>query len=837
MDSVLAAFDPFSFIIWAIITAGLSYAISALTAKVPKPDIQPPDAFNEPDVREGVSYPIVFGTVYIENPVIAWFGDIEVIPLIDHKTYNTGFNNKRMYYQVGTQYNAGIHFIICQGVTDGIKQIKNNDVVVWPTALDITAINVDGASEADIDEQSVFGGRYDGGGLVGTVSFLYGGSAQTQNDYLFEQLGATVPAYRGVTSAVVEGANIGNSPYLQGWKFLVKRTDILTDGSAQWYSAKAVINTYDLNPAHIIRECYTNTVWGLGISTALFDSTTWEAVADDLYDEGFGLSMKWEGEQNLHDFINDVLRHIQAKIYQDPTTGYIVLKLIRDDYVAGDLDEYDDSDIVLVNDFVRSTVYESVNAIEMTFWDRLYNKPIVIPDNDIASYTMQNNKQIFQSREYYGVMDSALAGQVIARDRMEIGSFPASMTIKVKRTMYSLRPGDVFKLTYPPLSLDEMIVRVIDINFGTLKDGTITMHCVEDIFSLSTILFAEVPDTAWDYPDLSPSESPAIKIIETPYYLVKSFINSDEYFDTIKDGTDGLALIMSAFANNSPDFELEFREDTGDSFVDKGTNVYTHTAILEENMSVNATQITLDISGFTLEDRDVVYATRVSRTGTVNYAVGIPIFIGNEILILTAIDFVNDTITVYRGAFDTVPETHSINDYIYFPTYFTTFMDENLIADGDTPGAKVYPNTPTGTLDSTTIINGDEFDSRLVRPYPPDDILINGSSFASSFSGQPTITWYDRDRTEINTIQYTGLHTASAEAGTTYVLKIYDEDNNLVRTEDPVTSPYEYAWEDEMDDCGLGSGDPLNTQLRFVLSSKRDGYDSFQSIDITVARV
>jgi len=829
--------ELFAYLFWAAVAAGLSYAISALTTKVPKQDEAPPNALTEPDVREGMPYPIIFGTCYIENPCIAWYGDIEIAPLVDHTTINTGFNNKRVYSTIGYEYRMGLHFILCQGSVDGIKQIKNNDTVIWPTAKDITAVNVDGASETEIDEPNVFGGRYSGGGVVGTVTFLYGDSAQARNSYLETQLGSDVSAYRGVTSVVLEHTNIGNSPYLQPWKFLVKRTDVLTDNSEQWYISKAVINTYDLNPAHILRECYTNTDWGFGISSGLFQSSVWEAFADDLYNEGFGLTMKWDREnQSLYDFVEDVKRHVDCKVYQDPVTGYIVPKLLRDDYVEDDLDIYDESDIVSINDNTTGVVYEGINTIEMSFWDRLFNTEIVVPDHDIASYTMQSSKRINQSVRYYGIMNKTLAGKVTARERMQIGSYPKIMILKTKRTMGTLRPGDVFKLSYAPLEIEEMVMRVEQINFGTLTNGQLTIKCIQDKFSIQTALFAEIPDTVWSNPDLSPSESPSIKVIETPYYLVKQFLSSDEYFDEVKDTTDGFVTVMAAFANNSPDFELEFRADAGDSFVDYGTNQYTHVAVLAENMLADAQQVTLDYSSITI-NQDVTFVNRISRVGTVNYVTAVPAFIGNEILFVTQINYTNSTITAYRGALDTVPETHSIGDYIYFPSYFTTFLDGILIPDGDIPGAKIYPNTPTGTLDSTSIINADEFDSRLVRPYPPDDIFINGSSFASSFSGQPTLSWYNRDRTNINEVQYTGLHTGSAEAGTTYKLEIYDETlTNLIRIVNPAISPYEYTWENEMDDCGLGSGDALNTQLRFVLTSIRDGYDSFQSIDITVQR-
>lgn len=71
----------------------------------------------------------------------------------------------------------------------------------------------------------------------------------------------------------------------------------------------------------------------------------------------------------------------------------------------------------------------------------------------------------------------------------------------------------------------------------------------------------------------------------------------------------------------------------------------------------------------------------------------------------------------------------------------------------------------------------------------------------------------------------------------TYTLRIYDEDNILVRTEPNLTgTSYTYTEANERSDCGLGPTDPLNTQLRFELWSVRDGYDSWQRYDLTLPR-
>jgi hypothetical protein len=197
-------------------------------------------------------------------------------------------------------------------------------------------------------------------------------------------------------------------------------------------------------------------------------------------------------------------------------------------------------------------------------------------------------------------------------------------------------------------------------------------------------------------------------------------------------------------------------------------------------------------------------------------------------------------VVLARGCLDTVPSVHTTDDRIWF-LGSVGHLASTKYTVADEPGVKFLPRTGEGVLDEAdaTAHNSDAFNSRMIRPYPPGNFKINSVSYPSSFTGQPTITWSHRNRTtQLTTIIEHSATGITPEAGTTYTLKIYDQSNNLVRTVSSISGlTYTYAWEDEMADCGLASGDALNTQLRFVLNSVRDGYDSWQSIDITVRRV
>lgn len=82
-------------------------------------------------------------------------------------------------------------------------------------------------------------------------------------------------------------------------------------------------NGPDMNPAHIIRECLTNRDWGLGYASVEIGSS-FTPAADTLYAEGFGLSLIWQQDSSIEDFIGSVLDHIDATLFIDRRTGHWV---------------------------------------------------------------------------------------------------------------------------------------------------------------------------------------------------------------------------------------------------------------------------------------------------------------------------------------------------------------------------------------------------------------------------------------------------------------------------------------------------------------------------------
>ena len=830
---------PFwSMVAWSAVSIGLSYIISQLMMEKPKTTSVEPDELTGPTVRQGTKFTINFGTNWIENPVVAWWGHTDVRSIVRSYKVKKWFSSKRYYNTIGHRYYVGMELIITQGQNDGIIQLKVGDQVVWPDETDETIWAADGSTGCVILLWDLFGGEESGGGVAGTLDFEYGNSTQPVNDYLAAVLKADMSAGRGLTRAIFQRVYIGTSPYPKQWKFLVKRTDILTDGSTQWYPLKAVINTYDLNPAHIIHECYTNSEWGFGYDAATdLDATSWTEAADALYDEEFGLSMKWEDQnQTLTEFIKDVLRHINGIIFQDPETGKIRIKLIRNDYVDGDLETFDESDIVSIENYVVDAVYENSNFLLLKYWDRQNNTPIVLPEYNLALLLMQDSKIVPVEMSFTGIANSATARAVTARERHEMSSFPYKMTIKAKRTMSDVLPGDVFKLSWNPLGIELMYVRVIAVNHGTLQEGILTFQCMQDMFRIENAVFATPPATGWTPPTNYPAAAPYRMLMEVPYWdLVID--NGVEDVAALDADTGFVLVAASKPSGDALDYEVLLCDDPTyasgilNTFTTDGRGTYTPTATILSDIPLNAEDVTVDL---------------ISAESLDNVVVGSYAVLGNEILKVLSVDTSNEQVELARGCLDTVPTAHSgadtytAGERIWFAGS-DAYLSGREFTDGDLPGVKILPRTSLGQLSDGAVYNPPTFDSRMNRPYPPGDFKVNSVSYPSTFSGQPTISWAHRDRTQqVTTIIEHSDAGIGPETSVTYTLTIYGEhgdSSGWLRTETGLTgTSYTYSEANEMLDSGLGSGEALNSWLRFVLKAVRGGYDSWQEYDITVTR-
>jgi hypothetical protein len=146
------------------------------------------------------------------------------------------------------------------------------------------------------------------------------------------------------------------------------------------YSAGFSVESFDMNPAHIIRECLTDKEWGMGYSEADIDDASFIAAADTLFDEQMGISILWQRENTIEAFVQDIIRHIDAALYVDRRTGKFVLKLIRDDYDPNALITLTPDNIERVENYKRPAFGDLVNSVTVIYDDCDDGRVLEVPE-------------------------------------------------------------------------------------------------------------------------------------------------------------------------------------------------------------------------------------------------------------------------------------------------------------------------------------------------------------------------------------------------------------------------------------------------------------------------
>ena len=900
---------------------------------------------------------------------------------------------------VGYKYYLGVHFGLWKGPIDRITQISVDQRTAWNLPTE------DASSQIYIDSPELFGGEAREGGVSGWVDIDYGESGQLQNDYLTSQLGTGIPAYRGITSAVLRQCYMGNNPYLKPWSFRGERIHTRQDGIEQWYDEKAEIpslkaywdgsegqevdfctlvdydvyatvsvnynvenyttegligatyddpngptlttitgadpddiylvrkteatgnaravamgwpqedgvdmytnrfvvtnaedestiywplvfdnfdpaysyarnqpdvvltgstkyklwflddilrggggldpagggafavqiltpsiegrtcfETYscnDMNPAHIIRECLTDPDWGMGYAEADIDDDAFMAAADALYQEVFGLSISWTREGPLIDFVNEILRHIDAVLYVDRTTGKFVLKLIRDDYVIDDLLVLNESNVASVSDASRPVIADLISSVTVTFYDRGTGE-----DGSIT----RHNQSVLQAQQggsgasvaYPAVTSAILADRLCLRDLTALSTPLLGCQIEVWRIAESLNIGDAFILTWPDLGIDAVVMRVQQMTLGDSEKQTIIIEALEDAFSLPALQDStgNIQSSIWTDP-LAGTVLPALPriVTEAPYYEMVREYGLGNVTDTLASDTDA-GYLLAAGGRQGTEINARLFVDAGAGYLETNPLDFCPVAFTVAALTPAATSITLTGE----VDIDLIEVGTLAQ-------------IDSELIRIDAVDTDSSDIvslTVGRGCLDTVPAEHAMGAAVVVWGYDWTGDGVQYTASEELDvimrpqlGANILP-VADAPIDTFTM------GSRAIRPYAPGDLKIDTVSYPPLisaggvfYSADHTLTWAHRDR-----LQQTGEiiedHTATnigPEAGTTYRLDVYaviDDDSEVALASFAGITGTSYT-------ISPSAIDPLpdnSVSVNFTVTAVRDGYDSWQS--------
>lgn len=619
---------------------------------------------------------------------------------------------------IGYQYFMGIHKIWCHGEIDSVEKIFVGE-------REILDSPVTSSQTIEINKPDLFGGKKKEGGIVGTLDIEFGEATQGKNAYL---LGFTkdtaIPAYRGVVGFVLNKMYLtAMSPVPKPWSATIKRIP-----AKAWYPAKADINNGSANGAHIIYETLTSAEWGLGNPPNTLDLTSFTKAADTLYSEGLGLSLMFSRQEEILGFLKIILQHVNGMLYTDKKTGLFTLKLMRDDYDSGLLEVLDENMIIELKSFDRSGYAEMVNEMVVVYRKRGARKTSSVTVQDLGSVQTQNGI-VSQTVNYEGIDTNQNASKIGLRDLRQQSTPLAQIQFITNRKGWKLNEGDVYKLSWPDLGIDQITIRIITVAHADLKSGKISVTAVEDVFSFPDTTYIEDQPTKWVEPVTAPVPVEEQKLINTPYYDYAIVGFDKETIEAVLSRAVMLAQRPPTLASSNYNLLLSYSDEL--DYIDNEEAEYTPTG---------KTGTALDYLDSSVSFTDVVDLEFVE--------VGKYAYINDEMILINSVVVSTKTITFGRGLFDTIPAKHPVGSIVFF----AQDNDKNSnseYAPFDTLYAKALPRTGAGLLlkgaaVSTSVL----LNERHLKVYPPANIKINltyyledivGSSVADiriSFSGR-----------------------------------------------------------------------------------------------------
>jgi len=670
-----------------------------------------------------------------------------------------------------------------------------------------------------VEAPTLFGGEDREGGIVGDFDIYRGSLLQTGNDYLQAKIGALLPGYRGICYVVARQVYVGTSAYLKLISFVVRRCPNQLGAPAEHANIGG-----DANPACMLYEILTDTKWGLGIATGLIDSQSFLGAALTLYQESFGLSMLVDSGAAGNDLLAEILRHVDGVIYTDPQTGLIKLRLARADYSPDDLPRYDETFGVRSCRLSRPSWDETKNIVKIRYVDRGANYlERIAQAQDLASVQARSGETSAEEFPFRGI-SNAVAAQKVAARTLKTTTYPlAAVELEISRAAWRLRPGDVFRLTWTPLGIVDMVVRVIRIATGELRDGVIKVDAVEDIFAVSWTGYTEPAASSWVDPIGSVGALLEPRLIECPYALV---VGADRLALAIAGNGSPAATGYQVFADLDGGSDYAFTQDV------TGT---TPTGVLlggagsgEVFWTDSVLRVTPGPGMISLEPPSV---GAFSAGGAV-------LLIDDEMIAWGNVSIDPDGTYVFtgcvRGVMDTVPARHAGGSRVWFISNGVGLVSNTALVSDFTLRAKLRAQNALA-LESLSAVSEISvvLNSRAQRPYAPTAVKVNGASYPVLIGGALAISWSHRNRLGSWIYDDAGA-TASPEATTTYNLRLYDNNNVLRKTYSGLTGTSQ-TWTTEDTDSGLGAG-VLNSRVRFELEAVVGALVSYQIIDFVVWR-
>lgn len=812
---------------------GWFYAITFVASLIymitRKPKVQDAEAsgledFSFPTAAER-PIPVVFGTCLVKGANVLWYGDLSNRPIIE----KTKQLFKTVKQTIGHKYFMGIQMGICHGPDAILREIRFGDDVVWSGVSkgdqDYYALGESDTGKIQIDKPEIFGGDEGGGGVSGTARFYNGSLNQRQNPYLAGVRGADrVSPLRSIAHIVLEKIYIGNTPSPKPVSFVISRYSGAPEeflGSTE--SPPEGEFTYDqvgpggldANPSYVIYEILTSKRFGAAIPKTMIDTESFKAAAFNLYTEQMGISMIIDSPATAADAINNILKIIQASLVKDRATGQLKLKLIRSDYELDDLFHLNERNIKRVSGYSRGSLDAAASEVKVSYTSRDfgYTQRTAIAQN----VGVRIHKGDVDSRAFSmpAVSRADLATQIAQRELVSLSGQLANCSVECNRSAASVEVGDVVLMSFAPLKIDRIAMRVIEVGLGEAGSKAVVLKLMQDIFSVSESVYNIGDERQWQKPVVEALDVENFCLIEAPVIFTDN-------------GSTRSLLVCAENPGNALDYTIAVRKGTEAEYTKYFKNSFTpllHLSMpLDEwvwkqgNLALNG-----DLSIFSsLSNQEVRDAQGILL---IDSAAGRE-WISYE-------NVVNGMLSeIHRGLFGSRPLAHPAGAKVWAVSEGCGVPDELPYMPDEWLSVKML----TGTQDKR--LAEEDATTRAVQivgandgPWLPGNFRVNGLE-GGQIVGDATLTWASRDGASGKLALY--YDETSVATDTRYQVRVYHKGDLIIGAGVGQTSATSWTFDNEREENELAPGE-LFTELDFEIRAIKGGHFS-ESLFLHITR-
>ena len=566
-----------------------------------------------------------------------------------------------------------------------------------------------------------------------TLNLTFGAGFQSQD--------GVTPAYRGFcyVTNYENRAYVGNTTTPEPWAITLRRTP----NPVGLTSGNEIVNSKDANPVNVLYIALTAKD-GFRFDPSTIDLTSFGTAGDTLAVEGNGFSMLIDNPEAIEALVQRVEQQIDGVLIRDESDKKWKIALARDDYTPGAQPELTVDNVLEVKSWTRGSWEATANQVRVSYNDAGddYKRTSALAQ-DMANVQIQDGAISNAEEAHPGVKDGDLASAIAWRSLRTLAYPLAKGTFVVDRTLWDVQINDVVELTYARLNVTRLPMRVNRVDRSDFASGRITIDMIQDVFYSAAGSFAATPSSGWTAPgeDLAPFPAGEQLVLEAPRAIVARDPNSaspdldkllvaarlqsvESSYDIRERNAVGSPSGDYSSAGNVPAFALIGELNaalSGGTAVPTSAIVVTPTPDSQEDIEAAFADLSDPVEIGT-ELRNLIYVGSVSGGG-------------EFMLVSSASDNASNVQLndVYRGVLDSVTQDHASGTSVFL--LFGRAGISTAIPAGNNVDAKLIPKSVLGEVDeanattvSLTLAN------RVRRPYPPAEMSLNSSRFASTTS-------------------------------------------------------------------------------------------------------